>query len=310
MQYLIKKRDSGKRLDIFLSLSDLEISRSKIKELIGSGGVVVSGKKPKPSYILKEGDLVFVDVLKEETPETENKPEDIPLNIVYEDEDILVVNKNRGMVVHPACGNYSGTLVNALLFHCKKLSSGGESFRPGIVHRLDKDTSGLIVVAKNDKAHADLSWQFKNHKVEKKYIAILKGALPYDDGIISEPIGRHPVNRKKMAVADKTKRSLMKSARDALTFYKVIERFKKCTFVEVLIKTGRTHQIRVHMNHIGFPILGDEVYGGKNDLGVKKPMLHSYRLKIIHPKTKEYMQFEAEIPKDMKTVLNKLKNDK
>lgn len=250
---IAEKDDVDKRIDSFLA-SELDYTRSYLKKLILNGLVKVNGSSIKPNYKLKEGDSVDVNI-----PEAEKidlMPENIPLDIIYEDDDIIVINKPQGMVVHPAPGNYSGTLVNALLYHCKNLSGINGELRPGIVHRLDKDTSGVMVVAKNDKAHLDLSNQIKERTILKKYIAIVEGVIKDDEGSIEAPIGRDHVERKKMAVTE--------DGRYALTLYKVLERYKNNSLIEATIKTGRTHQIRVHMSYIGHPIVGDEVYGYKN----------------------------------------------
>lgn len=261
--------------------------------------VFVNGKTVKPSYKVKENDEVVVNI-----PEAEKidvLPENIPLDILYEDDDIIVINKPQGMVVHPAPGNYSGTLVNALLYHCKNLSGINGILRPGIVHRLDKDTSGVMVVAKNDKAHISLSNQIKERSVFKKYVAIVEGVIKDEEGKIEAPIGRHPVDRKKMAVIE--------DGRYALTLYKVLERFKENTLVEAVIKTGRTHQIRVHMAYIGHPIVGDHVYGFKRQkFKLEGQALHSSVLGFMHPTKGVYMEFEAPLPEYFKKLIEILRN--
>lgn len=281
-----EKEDEGKRIDVFLA-AELDYTRSYIKKLIVDGLVFVNGKTVKPSYKVKENDEVVVNI-----PEAEKidvLPENIPLDILYEDDDIIVINKPQGMVVHPAPGNYSGTLVNALLYHCKNLSGINGILRPGIVHRLDKDTSGVMVVAKNDKAHISLSNQIKERSVFKKYVAIVEGVIKDEEGKIEALIGRHPVDRKKMAVIE--------DGRYALTLYKVLERFKENTLVEAAIKTGRTHQIRVHMAYIGHPVVGDPVYGFKKQkFKLEGQALHSRVLGFIHPTKGVYMEFEAPLP--------------
>ncbi|EIW01010.1 RluA family pseudouridine synthase [Thermoanaerobacter siderophilus] len=281
-----EKEDEGKRIDVFLA-AELDYTRSYIKKLIVDGLVFVNGKTVKPSYKVKENDEVVVNI-----PEAEKidvLPENIPLDILYEDDDIIVINKPQGMVVHPAPGNYSGTLVNALLYHCKNLSGINGILRPGIVHRLDKDTSGVMVVAKNDKAHISLSNQIKERSVFKKYVAIVEGVIKDEAGEIEAPIGRHPVDRKKMAVIE--------DGRYALTLYKVLERFKENTLVEAVIKTGRTHQIRVHMAYIGHPVVGDPVYGFKKQkFKLEGQALHSRVLGFMHPTKGVYMEFEAPLP--------------
>ncbi|EMT38867.1 23S rRNA pseudouridine1911/1915/1917 synthase [Thermoanaerobacter thermohydrosulfuricus] len=281
-----EKEDEGKRIDVFLA-AELDYTRSYIKKLIVDGLVFVNGKTVKPSYKVKENDEVVVNI-----PEVEKidvMPENIPLDILYEDDDIIVISKPQGMVVHPAPGNYSGTLVNALLYHCKNLSGINGILRPGIVHRLDKDTSGVMVVAKNDKAHISLSNQIKERSVFKKYVAIVEGVIKDEAGEIEAPIGRHPVDRKKMAVIE--------DGRYALTLYKVLERFKENTLVEAVIKTGRTHQIRVHMAYIGHPVVGDPVYGFKKQkFKLEGQALHSRVLGFMHPTKGVYMEFEAPLP--------------
>ncbi|ADD02603.1 pseudouridine synthase, RluA family [Thermoanaerobacter italicus Ab9] len=293
-----EKEDEGKRIDVFLA-AELDYTRSYIKKLIVDGLVFVNGKTVKPSYKVKENDEVVVNI-----PEAEKidvLPENIPLDILYEDDDIIVINKPQGMVVHPAPGNYSGTLVNALLYHCKNLSGINGILRPGIVHRLDKDTSGVMVVAKNDKAHISLSNQIKERSVFKKYVAIVEGVIKDEEGKIEAPIGRHPVDRKKMAVIE--------DGRYALTLYKVLERFKENTLVEAVIKTGRTHQIRVHMAFIGHPVVGDPVYGFKKQkFKLEGQALHSSILGFIHPTKGVYMEFEAPLPEYFVRLIEILRN--
>jgi 23S rRNA pseudouridine1911/1915/1917 synthase len=293
-----EKEDEGKRIDVFLA-AELDYTRSYIKKLIVDGLVFVNGKTIKPSYKVKENDEVVVNI-----PEAEKidvLPENIPLDILYEDDDIIVINKPQGMVVHPAPGNYSGTLVNALLYHCKNLSGINCILRPGIVHRLDKDTSGVMVVAKNDKAHMSLSNQIKERSVVKKYVAIVEGVIKEEEGKVEAPIGRHPVDRKKMAVIE--------DGRYALTLYKVLERFKENTLIEAVIKTGRTHQIRVHMAYIGHPVVGDPIYGFKKQkFKLEGQALHSRVLGFMHPTKGVYMEFEAPLPEYFKKLIEILRN--
>ncbi|WKV08934.1 RluA family pseudouridine synthase [Thermoanaerobacterium sp. CMT5567-10] len=295
---IAEKDDVDMRIDSFLA-SELDYTRSYLKKLILNGLVKVNGSSIKPNYKLKEGDSVDVNI-----PEAEKidlMPENIPLDIIYEDDDIIVINKPQGMVVHPAPGNYSGTLVNALLYHCKNLSGINGELRPGIVHRLDKDTSGVMVVAKNDKAHLDLSNQIKERTILKKYIAIVEGVIKDDEGSIEVPIGRDHAERKKMAVTE--------DGRYALTLYKVLERYKNNSLIEATIKTGRTHQIRVHMSYIGHPIVGDEVYGYKKQrFNLLGQALHSKLLGLVHPSKKIYMEFEAPIPEYFERLINILKS--
>lgn len=304
ISFTINKSQCGQRLDIFLAQSDAAISRSHVKCVIEEGDVLVNGKEPKVSQKLKEGDVIILT----QRPPTEAKalPQDMPLNIVYEDEAIIVINKPVGMVVHPAPGNYENTLVNALLFHCQDLSGIGGVLRPGIVHRLDKDTSGLIVAAKSDDAHRHLSAQFEKHEVQKKYLALVWGNTKDKQGEIVKPVGRHTVDRKKMST--NTKRG-----KEAITFWKVIERYGVATLLEVEIKTGRTHQIRVHLSDLRYPIIGDAVYGSATNKlqnianpalktqikAFNRQALHAAHLSFIHPLTGKRVEFNADMPKDM-----------
>ena len=252
--------ENGKRLDAYIASQDEEITRTAAQRLIEQGAILVNGKKQKVSYKVSEGDIVTLEEI--EAQEIELKAQDIPIEIVYEDNDIIVVNKPKGMVVHPANGNPDGTLVNAIMSICKDSLSGiGGEIRPGIVHRLDKDTSGLLIVAKNDKAHVNMSEQIKNHEVKKTYIALVRGIIKENEATIDMPIGRSNSDRKKMAVT--------KNGKNAVTHIKVLKRYEKYSLLEVNIETGRTHQIRVHLSHIGYPIIGDYTYSnGKNEFGV------------------------------------------
>ena len=292
---IINVIDNEDRLDKYL-LDKIEVSRSKLQKMINNGNVLVNGNKVKNSYVVKIDDEITIDENYQE--KIEILPENIPLDIVYEDDDLLVVNKKSGMVVHPAPGNYSGTLVNALMYHCNSLSTVNTEVRPGIVHRIDADTSGLLLVAKNDEAHIDLAEQIKNHTVNRKYIALVWGVINEDTATIDAPIGRDKNNRKKMCVtADNSK--------DAITNIKVLERYEKATLIECSLETGRTHQIRVHMDYIGHPIVNDPVYG-HNKLIDKEfgQMLHAKIIGFIHPKTKEYMEFNGEVPTKFREILN------
>ena len=288
----------NQRLDTYVASLDLDVSRSMAQKIIKQGNVSVNGKIEKESYKTKTGDQVEVRL--EEPKETTLKAEKIDLDIIYEDDDIVVVNKEKGMVVHPGNGNTEGTLVNAILNHCKGSLSGiGGEIRPGIVHRIDKDTSGLLIVAKNDKAHIDLSNQIKNHEVTKIYTALVKGNIEEDEATIDMPIARSQNDRKKMAVR--------KDGKEAVSHLKVEKRYGKYTLIKVKIDTGRTHQIRVHMAEIKHPVVGDEVYSnGKNDFNVHGQMLHSTILEFKHPTTGEKMHLEAPLPEYFKDVLNKL----
>ena len=310
--YTALANDRGKRLDILLS-ECFDISRSLAAKHIDSMAVTVNGAPSQKKYQVKEGDVISL-VLPELT-ECSASAEQIPLDIVYEDSDIIVVNKPSGMVVHPAAGNESGTLVNALLYHCGDTLSGiGGELRPGIVHRIDKDTSGLIVCAKNDRAHTSLSEQIKEHSARRVYRAIAIGNFKEDTGTVDAPIGRHPKDRKKMAVYKKA--DAPAHVREAVTHYRVLERFGQYTYLELVLETGRTHQIRVHMSSLGHRLMGDEVYGVPNTPFEKKnsrllsgQVLHAKELVLTHPKTKEKMHFETKLPGYFEKILEKLRAD-
>lgn len=303
-EFFIRPEQKGTRLDLFLSLiTELNASRSHVKKLIEDGQVTVNGQPAEPSYKVKSDDRVKVII--PPPPVNSVTPENIPLDIIFEDNDIIVIHKPKGLVVHPAPGNRSGTLVNALLAHCDHLASTGTPLRPGIVHRLDKDTSGVLVVAKTDQAYRSLIKQIKDRTVEKTYLALVHGRLKTDTGIIDARIGRHPVQRKKMAVIEGTgvKGQGLKG-RDALTSYRVLKRSEKYSLLEVKIKTGRTHQIRVHMSHLGHPVVGDQTYGKKKDeFGANGQLLHAYKLSFVHPTTGERTEFIAEMPAEMKRIV-------
>ena len=289
-------REDCKRLDVFLS-GESEYSRSRIQAWIEEGRVTMQGKVCRSRDGIRSGDTVSVDV--PETKHTELVPEDIPLNIVYEDEDVCVIDKPRGMVVHPAPGNESGTLVNALMYHFGELSTIGGEFRPGIVHRIDKMTSGLLVVAKNDRAHEALAEQFATHTAGRKYLAIVHGNIKEDSGTVDAPIDRHPVDRKRMAVVE--------GGRPAVTHFEVLERFTKATLIACRLETGRTHQIRVHMAYVKHPLLGDSAYCSAPDqFGLGGQALHGYRLSFTHPKTGERLSFSSPLPDCMRNALKKL----
>lgn len=296
--FVISFEDKGERLDAFLAQSIEGITRSRVKNSIEKGLVKVGGKEQKKSgYSLKEGDLVEISF--EEPVELSAIPQDLPIDIVYEDEDLVVINKAQGMVTHPATGSPDGTLVNALLFHVKDLSGINGVLRPGIVHRLDKDTSGLIMVAKNDFAHLSLSTQIAEKSAKRYYIALVDGNIKEDNGIIEQPIARHHTDRKKMAVD--------KQGRSAKTAYKVLERFQKYTLVEYELFTGRTHQIRVHSAFKHHPVVGDPVYGGSNKFHLNGQLLHAYKLVLTHPRTGKTLTFECPIPNYFNEVLVKLR---
>lgn len=293
---LYVNEEDNERLDYYISNELDEISRTFLQRLIKEGQVEVNGKQKKSSYLVKEGDRLIVNL--PEPKKLEIIAEDIPLDIVYEDSDVVVINKPQDMVVHPAPGNYTGTLVNALLYKVESLSSINGVIRPGIVHRLDKDTSGLLVVAKNDFSHRELSNQLKDRKVHREYIALVSGVIKNDVGRINEPIGRDSKNRIKMAVTST-------NSKEAITNYLVLERFLKYTLVQVKLETGRTHQIRVHFSHINHSVVGDPVYSnGNNEFKLDKQLLHARKLGFIHPRTNEYMEFECEIPKNFSAIID------
>jgi len=288
------------RIDLYLTQKEIYPSRSQIRNLITQDKVRVNKNPVKPSYILKNGDVI--DLAITENKELEIEAEAIPLDIIYEDEYLAVINKPVNMIVHPAGKIRSGTLVNALLYHCRESLSGiGGVIRPGIVHRLDKNTSGLMVVAKNDFAHLDLSRQIKEHQVTKKYLTLVHGNMKDDSGIIDAPIGRSLKNRKKMAVTVEGK------SREAITHFKVLKRFPGYTLVEATLRTGRTHQIRVHLAFIGHPIVGDQLYGRKKQgINISRQALHSHILGFVHPSTKKYMEFCVPLPKDIQEIIDYL----
>ena len=287
--FIVNKEQINNRIDRYLAEEEKELSRVMIQRLIEEQKILVNNKKTKASYKIQENDKITIEP--EEPKEIELKAQELPIGVLYEDNDIIVVNKPRGMVVHPANGNPDGTLVNAIMAICKDSLSGiGGEIRPGIVHRIDKDTSGILIVAKNDKAHINLSEQIKNHEVQKTYIALVRGIVKENEATINMPIGRSTKDRKKMAVTSKGK--------NAITHFKVIQRFPEhnCTLLEVKIETGRTHQIRVHLAQIGYPIIGDSVYSnGKNEWNIQGQCLHAKSLKFRHPITNKEMYIEAEM---------------
>ena len=298
--FAAEKEDVGTRIDVFLAENMEDLSRSGVQKLIDEGMITLNGGKTKANYKLREKDII--DVTVPEVKEVEILPEDIPLDILYEDADVIVVNKPQGMVVHPAPGHTSGTLVNALMFHCGDDLSGinGEK-RPGIVHRIDKDTSGVLMIAKNDMAHQSLAAQLAEHSITRKYNAVVYNGFNEDEGTVNKPIGRNPQDRKKMAVTEK-------HSRHAVTHYRVIERMEKFTLIEAQLETGRTHQIRVHMTYIGHPLLGDPVYGPKKQpVSLEGQALHARVLGFIHPRTGEYMEFEAPLPPHFEALLERLR---
>ncbi len=301
--FIVKKEEENNRIDSYLTKKKEELSRVAVQRLIEKEKILVNGKKTKASYKVQENDEITME---EEVPkEIELKAQDIPVEIIYENEDMIVVNKPKGMVVHPANGNPDGTLVNAIMAICKDSLSGiGGEIRPGIVHRIDKDTSGILMVAKNDKTHIKLSEQIKNHEVKKTYIAMVRGIVKENEATINMPIGRSTKDRKKMAVN--------KNGKEAITHFRVIERFPKhnCTLLEVKIETGRTHQIRVHLSQIGYPIIGDGVYSnGKNEWGIQGQCLHAKSLQFKSPTTGEEICLEAKLPEYFQKLMEQLSKD-
>lgn len=298
--FLIEENNVGIRIDKFLNEKIDDKSRSFLQGLIDENQVLVNEKNIKSNYKLRLGDKVVVNI--PEPKELWVEPEDIPLDVLYEDGDVIVVNKPQGMVVHPAAGVYNGTLVNALLNHCKDLSGINGVIRPGIVHRIDKDTSGVLVIAKNDYAHNKLSEQFKAHSMKREYYALVEGILKDEEGIIETNLGRHPTDRIKFAVVS--------DGKHAITHYKVIERFKTATLVKCSLETGRTHQIRIHMAHIGHPLIGDSVYGYKKQrFKATGQLLHAKVLGFIHPTKNEFIEFESPLPEYFQKVLTIFKNE-
>ncbi len=300
MKITVKTDDAGKRLDIFLADGLSDLTRSRIQKLIADENIKVNDKAVRSNYKLRTQDEITIEI--PDAKETGLEAEEIPLDIVYEDDCMLVVNKPQGMVVHPAAGNYSGTLVNALMAHCgDKLSGINGEIRPGILHRIDKDTSGLLMVAKNDKAHLGLSQQIKEHSLTREYLALVHGRIKEDSGTIDAPIGRDEKNRKKMTITQK-------NSKNAVTHFFVLERFDKYTFIRCRLETGRTHQIRVHMSKGGHPIVGDPVYGAKKEeFKLNGQLLHAHLIGYIHPQTGEYMEFSCKIPAYFEDVLEKLR---
>jgi 23S rRNA pseudouridine1911/1915/1917 synthase len=298
--YIIDEENLGKRLDIFLSENEIDMSRSFVQGIIEKQQVKINGQIKKSNYKLRLKDEVQIELA--EPVELQVKAEEIPLDIIYEDSDVIVINKPQDMVVHPAPGNYTGTLVNGLLYHCKDLSGINGVIRPGIVHRIDKDTSGILVVAKNDKAHNSLAAQLKDHSMKRTYYAITEGVVKNDEGTVRTNIGRHPLERIKMAV--------LKDGKEAITNYKVLERFKNNTLVECRLETGRTHQIRVHMAYLHHPLIGDQVYGHKKQkFKLHGQALHAKNLGFIHPTTGEYVEFNSQLPEYFQHILDKLRKE-
>ncbi|WP_414698680.1 RluA family pseudouridine synthase [Peptacetobacter sp. AB845] len=298
-EFLVEEDEEGDRLDVYLSDQFVDMSRSYIQKIIKDKKVTVNGKVEKAKYLVKEEDKVVIEIPKPKILEV--VPQDIPIEIVYEDDDIIIVNKPQGMVVHPAPGNYEGTLVNAILYHCKgNLSSINGVIRPGIVHRIDKDTSGILMIAKNNNAHNCLAEQLKDHSITREYEFICHGVFKEDNVTVDRPIGRNPKDRLKMAIVPNGKR--------AVTHFEVIERFNGYTHVRARLETGRTHQIRVHAMSINHPLVGDPVYGPKNSkIKLNGQALHAKKLGFIHPTTKEYVEFDSELPDYFQKLLEKLR---
>jgi 23S rRNA pseudouridine1911/1915/1917 synthase len=296
----VDEDNEGKRLDVYLAEALSErFSRSQIKKWIEQGGVKIKDREVSAHYKVKQGDKIHVEMVEEVDDGT--RAENIPLEIFYEDEDLLLVNKPAGMVVHPAHGNPTHTLVNALLYHVQKLSGVSGASRPGIVHRLDKGTSGILIVAKNDRTHAFLAEQFKSQSIDRFYRVVVKGVVQHQEGIIEEPVGRAFLNRRKIMVKPS-------GGKDALTYYTVMKRYAKATLLEIKIQTGRTHQIRVHMRHLDHPVIGDEIYGVVSPY-IDRQAVHAFSLAFTHPKTKKRMYFECPLPADMQDLLKKLEQE-
>ncbi|MCY9510057.1 RluA family pseudouridine synthase [Paenibacillus larvae] len=297
--WIAGEEHAGERIDKFVSECLDGVSRTQIQQWIKEGHISVNEKQVKPNYKLAEGDRIKLNIPDPE--QVDIRPEPIPLDIYYEDKDVIVVNKPRGMVVHPAPGHSSGTLVNALMYHCKDLSGINGEMRPGIVHRIDKDTSGLIMAAKHDKAHASLADQLREHSVTRKYLALVQGNLAHEQGTVEAPIGRDPKDRKLYTVTEK-------NSKEAVTHFVVMERFGDYTLTELKLETGRTHQIRVHMKFIGHPLVGDPAYGKSKKEWIRGQALHAAVLGFKHPMTREYLEFEAPLPEDMKQLIHSLRN--
>ena len=309
LTFVVDEEDAGKRLDVYVAARIPDWSRARIKRVIEAGDVLIEGRLVKPAHRLRAGERIEVEL--PEVRPIDLRPENIPLDIVYEDESLIVINKPAGLVVHPGAGVRTGTLANALAYHFHKLSERGGPLRPGIVHRLDRETSGLIVVAKNETAHEGLAEQFHSREVFKSYVALVHGHVAEDSGRIDQPIGRHPVHRTRMAVA--------RDGRPALTIFRVRQRFKKFTLLDVVIKTGRTHQIRVHLAWLKHPVVGDTEYGQGRDrtisdlraraliAGLRRQFLHAERLGFRHPRTGEWMEFLAPLPPELEGFLRELK---
>lgn len=300
LQFLVEEQERGERIDRYLARQCPDFSRSYLQKLLKEGEVFVNGNGVKSSYKTLPGDEISLEITEAKDPEI--AAEQMDLDILYEDQDIILINKPKGMVVHPAAGHYSGTLVNGLMAHCRdELSGINGVLRPGIVHRIDMDTTGVLIVCKNDKAHHSIAEQLKVHSITRKYYAIVWGVIKEDEGTIDAPIGRHPVDRKKMSINER-------NGKPAVTHYRVLERFRQYTYVECQLETGRTHQIRVHMASIGHPLLGDQVYGpSKSPYKLQGQTLHAGVLGIVHPTKGNYMEFSAPLPLYFEDLLRKLR---
>lgn len=298
-EFLAGEESKDLRLDVFLKQNIEEISRTYIQKLIKDGYANVNGTVPKTNYKVNSGDKVCLNV--PETEEPDIVAQEMPLDIVYEDDDVILINKPKGMVVHPAAGHYTGTLVNGLMHHCKDNLSGINGvLRPGIVHRIDMDTTGILIACKNDVAHQKISEQLKEHSITRRYRALVYGVIKEDEGVVDAPIGRHPIDRKKMAIN-------LKNGKNAITHYRVLERFREYTYIECELETGRTHQIRVHMASLHHPLVGDQVYGPeKNPFHLQGQCLHAMVFGFVHPRTHEYMEFCADLPQYFSELLKKL----
>lgn len=299
MKFTVESLGAGSRIDKYIAVKLGEgYSRTYVKFLMESGFVHVNGEEVKPRYIVSEGEEIILEMPPPEASDIE--PENIPIDILYEDEWIIVLNKPAGMVVHPGAGNRSGTLVNALLYHCENLADTGDEFRPGIVHRLDKDTSGIMVVAKTDRALRSLAKQFQQRTIKKRYVALVAGRVEMDNGVVDAPLARHAVDRRKMDIE-------YEGGKEARTVYHVVRRFKNFTVLKLDLETGRTHQIRVHMKHLGYPILGDTTYGGRGKMS--RQALHSEALTFTHPDTGKTLEFTVPLPKDMKDFVENARKE-
>ena len=299
MKFTVESLGAGSRIDKYIAVKLGEgYSRTYVKFLMESGFVHVNGEEVKPRYIVSEGEEIILEMPPPEASDIE--PENIPIDILYEDEWIIVLNKPAGMVVHPGAGNRGGTLVNALLYHCENLADTGDEFRPGIVHRLDKDTSGIMVVAKTDRALRSLAKQFQQRTIKKRYVALVAGRVEMDNGVVDAPLARHAVDRRKMDIE-------YEGGKEARTVYHVVRRFKNFTVLKLDLETGRTHQIRVHMKHLGYPILGDTTYGGRGKMS--RQALHSEALTFTHPDTGKTLEFTVPLPKDMKDFVENARKE-